>query len=79
MLRFLFAVSDTLMRSQFLCYFLYFSGLGKLFKLQWLSLSGNNIATLDTGVLEKLSDLKYLSVESNCITYLRGLQVWMIF
>lgn len=57
---------------------LYVTGLGKLSKLQWLSLSGNNLATLDTGVLEKLSDLKYLSVENNCITYLRGLQVWIL-
>ncbi|XP_068737471.1 leucine-rich repeat-containing protein 9-like isoform X3 [Montipora capricornis] len=51
-----------------------FEGLSKLFKLQWLNLSGNNLTTLDTGVLEKLSDLRYLSVENNFITNLRGLQ-----
>ena len=62
----------------FFCCFPYVTGLSKLFKLQWLSLSGNNLATLDTGVLEKLSDLKYLSVENNCLKYLRGLQVWIL-
>lgn len=77
MFRFPFAVCDSLIQSSFFCCFLCVTGLGKLFKLQWLSLSGNNLATLDTGVLEKLSDLKYLSVENNCITHLRGLQVWM--
>ena len=51
------------------------SGLSKQSKLTWLSLAGNNLTTLDTGVLEKMPQLRYLSVENNAITYLRGLQV----
>ena len=51
------------------------SGLSKQTKLTWLSLAGNNLTSLDTGVLEKLPQLRYLSVENNAITYLRGLQV----
>lgn len=57
----------------------YLAGLSKLSKLTWLSLAGNNLTTLDTGVLEKLPQLRYLSVENNAITYLRGLQVFGFF
>lgn len=61
--------------STFLCDLFGVTGLGKLSKLAWLSLAGNNLTTLDTGVLEKLPQLRFLSVENNAITYLRGLQV----
>lgn len=53
----------------------FFSGLSKQTKLTWLSLGGNNLTSLDTGVLEKLPHLRYLSVENNAITDLCGLQV----
>jgi len=55
------------------------SGLSKQSKLTWLSLAGNSLTTLDTGVLEKLPLLRYLSVENNAIAYLRGLQVSCLF
>ena len=59
----------------FLCDLFCDTGLSKLSKLVWLSLAGNNLTNLDTGVLEKLPQLRFLSVENNAITYLRGLQV----
>lgn len=50
-------------------------GLTKQSNLTWLSLAGNQLSSLDTGILEKLPQLRYLSVENNVITHLRGLQV----
>ena len=55
--------------------FWFVSGLSKQSNLTWLSLAGNQLSSLDTGILEKLPQLRYLSVENNVITYLRGLQV----
>lgn len=55
--------------------FSFLSGLSKQSKLSWLSLAGNQLSSLDTGILEKLPLLRYLSVENNEITHLRGLQV----
>lgn len=51
------------------------SGLSKQSKLSWLSLAGNQLSSLDAGILEKLPLLRYLSVENNEISHLRGLQV----
>ncbi|CAH3150734.1 unnamed protein product [Pocillopora meandrina] len=51
-----------------------FEGLSKQSMLTWLSLAGNQLTTLDTGMLEKLPRLRYLSVENNAISHLRGLQ-----
>lgn len=59
-------------------FFGFLSGLSKQSMLTWLSLAGNQLTTLDTGMLEKLPRLRYLSVENNAISHLRGLQVFIV-
>lgn len=59
--------------------FRFLSGLSKQSKLSWLSLASNQLSSLDTGILEKLPLLRYLSVENNEIGHLGGLQVSMFY
>ena len=59
--------------------FRFLPGLSKQPKLSWLSLAGNQLSSLDTGILEKLPLLRYLSVQNNEITHLRGLQVSVFY
>ncbi|XP_062851756.1 leucine-rich repeat-containing protein 9 isoform X2 [Trichomycterus rosablanca] len=49
-------------------------GVGKLHHLTRLSINSNRLRCLDGSVLDCLSNLHYLSAESNCITSLHGVQ-----
>lgn len=66
---------DLILDQSYLMLDIFLLGLSKQSKLTWLSLAGNQLSSLDTAVLDKLTQLRYLSVENNVITHLRGLQV----
>ena len=51
------------------------TGVGKLSQLTSLDLGDNCISSIDTGMLEKLPNLRYFNIESNQLTSFQGIQV----